>query len=61
MIEQCPVCSVKIENDSVLFSCGSPGTRAKLWARVCRFNKKEGCINQFNPEVDTVKRSDYYG
>ena len=46
----CPVCGVKIlggvvGGDRVLFSAGPPGTRARLWARVCRHVQKAGCIN----------------
>ncbi|NJL87546.1 MAG: hypothetical protein HC886_18695 [Leptolyngbyaceae cyanobacterium SM1_1_3] len=46
----CPVCGVKIlagviGGDRVLFSAGPPGDRAKLWARVCQYNQKPGCIN----------------
>jgi hypothetical protein len=45
----CPVCSVKIlkmiGGDRVIFSAGSPGTRAILWQRVCRHAQKSGCIN----------------
>ncbi len=50
MTEQlCPVCGVKIVkmigNDRVLFSYGSPGTREKLWQRVCQYVQKSDCIN----------------
>lgn len=45
-MEQCPVCGVKIENDVVYFSFGSPGSRARLQARVCEYiDKSTGCIN----------------
>lgn len=37
-------------NDLVYFSHGGPGTRSKLWARVCQFlnsdEKKRQCLNQ---------------
>ncbi|WP_421656935.1 hypothetical protein [Leptothermofonsia sp. ETS-13] len=46
----CPICKVKIikmvGGDRVLFSMGPPGTRATLWAKVCRFTDKPGCINR---------------
>ena len=32
--------------DQVLFSAGPPGDRAKLWARVCKYTEKPGCINK---------------
>ncbi|MBE7383091.1 MAG: hypothetical protein F6J95_016965 [Leptolyngbya sp. SIO1E4] len=48
--QTCPVCGVKIMvgfvgGDRVLFSAGPPGTRARLWARVCQYVQKSGCIN----------------
>ena len=59
--EICPVCQVKIvDGDQVLFSSGPPGTRAKLWARVCQYVQKQGCINQEADAVGTVKPEDYY-
>ncbi|NJL82129.1 MAG: hypothetical protein HC890_02565 [Chloroflexaceae bacterium] len=46
-VEICPACGVKIiAGQKVIFSAGSPGDRAILWARVCQFAKKPGCINQ---------------
>lgn len=47
----CPVCGVKIltgivGGDRVMFSAGPPGTRTKLYARVCRYVEKPGCINK---------------
>jgi hypothetical protein len=48
--QTCPVCGVKIMvgvvgGDRVLFAAGPPGTRARLWARVCQYVDKAGCIN----------------
>lgn len=62
--QTCPICSVKIVvgspgGDRVLFSSGPPGTRTKLWARVCQFNQKPGCINQQTKEA-TIPVDDYY-
>ena len=42
---RCSLCQVEIQgmaggNDQVLFSQGAPGTRAKLWARVCQYVKE---------------------
>jgi hypothetical protein len=57
-VQVCPVCGVKIiiigggdaaQNllrDRVLFSTGAPGTRSDLWARVCRYANRPGCINK---------------
>jgi hypothetical protein len=62
--QTCPICSVKIMvgvagGDRVLFSSGPQGTRAKLWARVCQFNKKSGCINA-QGKNETISADDYY-
>lgn len=64
-IQQCPVCGVQIEDDAkVLFSYGRPGTRGRLWARVCQYlkedHKKEACINLDHPKAEVVLESDYY-
>ncbi|MEB3309844.1 MAG: hypothetical protein VKJ02_06390 [Snowella sp.] len=60
-IETCPVCGVTIENGAkVVFSVGAPGTRAKLWARVCNFAKSPDCINQDESAIGAVQNSDYY-
>lgn len=49
-MQVCPVCGVKIikiiGGDRVLFSVGPPGTRADLWAKVCRYADKPACINK---------------
>lgn len=57
-MEVCPVCGVKIIiigggdseqtllRDRVLFSTGAPTTRSDLWARVCRYANRPGCINK---------------
>jgi hypothetical protein len=60
-IEKCSVCGVEIENGSkVNFSCGPSGTRARLWARVCQFTQKDGCINRDETAIGDVASSDYY-
>lgn len=63
-IETCSVCGVKIMvgtvgGDRVMFSAGPPGTRAKLYARVCRYVDKAGCINR-QAGSQTIKAEDYY-
>lgn len=49
-MQVCPVCQVKIlklvGGDRVLFSTGAASDRATLWARVCRYTDKAGCINR---------------
>ena len=57
--ERCPLCEVEIHGqggpaDQVIFSRGTPGSRSKLWARVCQYLKSDAqrsrCINQ-DPEL----------
>ena len=46
--EICPVCQVRIDGDTVHFAAGNPGTRDRLYARVCQYaiaRGKSGCIN----------------
>jgi hypothetical protein len=51
-LKRCDLCQVEIRGmaggqDQVIFSQGRPGTRAKLWARVCQFVKEpQRCLNQ---------------
>jgi hypothetical protein len=63
-IRTCPVCSVKIVpavgGDRVLFSAGPIGNRAILWARVCQFTDKAGCINKDGGAIGEIKPGDYY-
>ncbi len=60
-LQTCPVCGVKIEGgDKVIFSSGPVGTRARLWARVCNYARKPGCINQDQEAIGTVDENDYY-
>ena len=58
--EICPVCTVKIVGDKVMFSTGPIGTRSKLWARVCQFTQNQACINQNPDAIGQVKADDYY-
>lgn len=62
--QTCPVCSVKIISgvagkDRIIFSTGPEGTRAKLWARVCQYNKKPGCLNE-QGKSESISTDDYY-
>jgi hypothetical protein len=63
-MQVCPVCGVKIlkviGGDRVLFSVGPPGTRATLWARVCKYTSKPGCINRDQDAIGSVPPQDYY-
>ena len=65
--QQCSLCQVEIQgmvggNDLVHFSQGGPGTRAKLWARVCQYaQERGGCINS-NPALRSEPNpTDFYG
>jgi hypothetical protein len=58
---RCPACGVVITpDDSVLFSYGKPGTRARLWARVCQYAKRPDCINKDETKIGDVTPEDYY-
>ena len=67
--QRCSLCQVEIQgmaggNDLVQFSHGGPGTRAKLWARVCQYlrsdEQKAQCLNQDPNQRGTVVASDYF-
>jgi len=61
MRRRCSLCTVEIQGmaggaDLVFFSQGAPGTRAKLWARVCQYLRTpEQCAQCINQDL-----SDYY-
>ncbi len=64
---RCSLCQVEIlgmvgGQDRVLFSQGAPGTRAKLWARVCQYVREpQRCLNQDAALRGEVEADDYYG
>ncbi|MFN5193487.1 MAG: hypothetical protein ACK5E6_03545 [Cyanobacteriota bacterium] len=65
---RCNLCLVEIEGqvggDRVHFSMGAPGSRAKLWARVCQYLRTPEqcgqCINQDPGLRGEVVASDYF-
>ncbi|MCS5706205.1 MAG: hypothetical protein VKN17_06675 [Cyanobacteriota bacterium] len=66
---RCSLCQVEIQglaggSELVHFSQGAPGTRAKLWARVCQYlrsdEQKGQCLNQDLALRGNVVQSDYY-
>jgi hypothetical protein len=58
---RCPACEVVITpDDQVLFSFGKPGTRARLYARVCQYAKRPGCINTDETKIGDIKEKDYF-
>lgn len=57
----CPVCGVSIsETGQVNFSSGAPGTRSRLYARVCQYTDNKACINQDAALVGEVSPSDRF-
>lgn len=63
--QTCSICGVTIEcnaiGDRVIFSYGPPGTRSRLWSRVCQFvGDRAGCINQDPKTVGAIQPSDEY-
>lgn len=60
-LQVCPVCSVSITVDNqVRFSSGQPGTRARLYARVCQYTQNPACINQDPDLIGELTKSDRY-
>ena len=58
-LQVCPVCSIAITEDGqVNFSTGNPGTRARLYARVCQYARKPGCINQESELIGELTHGD---
>ncbi|MFM7087134.1 MAG: hypothetical protein ACKOXO_09125 [Cyanobium sp.] len=67
--QRCSLCKVEIQGmaggkDLVHFSQGAPGSRAKLWARVCQYLRTpeqcSQCLNQDAALRGDVVSSDYY-
>ena len=67
--QRCNLCQVEIQGmvggkDLVHFSQGAPGTRAKLWARVCQYLRSpeqcSQCLNQDQTLRGEVSSNDYY-
>ena len=60
-LQVCPICNVSItEEGQVNFSNGNPGTRARLYARVCQYTQKSGCINQEPELIGELTAQDRY-
>lgn len=60
-LQICPVCNVSITSDGqVNFSSGAPGTRSRLYARVCQYTDNKACINQDAELVGEVSPSDRF-
>jgi hypothetical protein len=59
--QNCPVCGVTVSGTVVRFSNGSSGSPARLFARVCQYAKKPGCINTDTEKIGEIKAEDSYG
>ncbi|ELS01870.1 hypothetical protein Xen7305DRAFT_00015770 [Xenococcus sp. PCC 7305] len=60
-LQTCQICGVSItEKGQVNFSNGSPGTRARLYARVCKYAKRPECINQEPELIGEITAQDGY-
>ena len=62
--EKCSVCGVTIKDDLVKFSFGQPGSRNRLYARVCQFiknnpDKFSKCINS-GVDEEALTKDDHY-
>ena len=59
-VDVCPICGVSIEgNAKVIFSAGPPGTKERLWARVCQYTQKPGCLLE-GQELKPITGNDRY-
>ncbi|MEM9487336.1 MAG: hypothetical protein AAGA83_27025, partial [Cyanobacteria bacterium P01_F01_bin.116] len=55
----CPICDVHItDNGKVQFANGNVGTRAQLYARVCKFARNQACINRDKTSIGAVMEVD---
>lgn len=61
VLEVCQVCRVSITKEGqVNFSYGEPGTRARLFERVCQHTQKPGCINKDFQGANNIPERDRY-
>ncbi|MBP0017317.1 MAG: hypothetical protein J7647_07135 [Cyanobacteria bacterium SBLK] len=57
--QTCPICHVAIApDDTVYFASGNPGSRARLYARVCQYAKKPECINKDTNAIGPLSKAD---
>lgn len=57
----CPICQVQIVDDKVQFAYGGNGTKARLWARVCRHATQAGCVNDYSERDYLLDEQDDFG
>jgi len=56
--QTCPVCTVVLNRESVIFATGRLGTHAQLYARVCQYTSDSRCLNQNQSLIGEVLRED---
>ncbi len=60
-LQVCSICGVSITEDGqVNFSDGKPGTRARLYARVCQYTEEPECINREPELIGELTAQDRY-
>ncbi|MEM6610941.1 MAG: hypothetical protein AAF652_01575 [Cyanobacteria bacterium P01_C01_bin.72] len=60
-LQTCSACGVSITEDGqVNFSNGNPGSRTRLYARVCQYTEKPGCINKESNLIGEISREDSF-
>ncbi len=60
-LQVCSICGIAIAEDGkVNFSDGKPGTRARLYARVCQYTEKLECINREPELIGELTAQDHY-
>jgi len=61
--QTCSLCGVRIDSqERVHFSFGKPGSRERLYARVCSHVKDTaGCINSNENQLGPITAEDHYG
>ncbi len=60
--QTCSLCGVRIDQkDTVHFSFGKPGSRERLYARVCSHVSDRRCINADENRLRPITADDHYG
>jgi hypothetical protein len=60
-IEECPRCGVLINGEKVHFAYppGKPGSKERLYERVCKFTKDTNCINNYHAQPEHISKEGY--
>ncbi|MGC1306843.1 MAG: hypothetical protein WA885_06410 [Phormidesmis sp.] len=62
LCQSCGLCGVKIDSgNTVHFSFGKPGSRERLYARVCQHVSDRRCINSDADSLAPLTADDAYG